>query len=471
MQKMEAVNFAPGFTTQDRELNFENLEITGSFPDWLNGSLIRTGPALFELESQNLNHWFDGLAMLYKFSFQQGKVDFCCKFLKSKAYLEAEKTGRIRFKEWATDPCKTVFETAKSYLQAPDLTDNGNINIITFGDELMATSETPLPIVFDKTTLESLGTKAYDDELQGHIETAHPHYDRQGNIYSYLLQYGLSSTYQVYKMKPGSRKREIIAKISALRPYYIHSFSFTENYLILPEIPYVINPMEVKFLDKPLAENYHYKPELGTKIQLINLHTGETSAFDAPPFFMFHQVNAYEEADEVHMDVIASEDDDVFQALYLDRLRDNEPTRAAGHLHRISINLVTQQLYMRQTSHKPVELPHINNKRCNGLPYRYVYAAGNTQDGNWLDDITKINVETSEHLVWYQEACYPSEPIFVASPDAKEEDDGVLLSVVFDAKAYNTFLLVLDASTQEEQARAVLPEVVPFSFHGKFFSE
>ena len=468
---MEPVNFAPGFTTQDRELNFENLEIKGDFPDWLSGSLIRTGPALFELKEQNLNHWFDGLAMLYKFSFQRGKVDFCCKFLKSKAYQQAEKTGKLRYKEWATDPCKTVFETVKSYLKAPDLTDNGNISIISYGDELMATSETPLPIVFDKNTLESLGTVAYEDDLEGHIETAHPHHDRQGNVYSYLLKYSLSSTYQVYRMKPGSHKREVFATLSAMRPSYIHSFSLTENYLILPQIPYVINPMEVKFLDKPLAENYHWKPELGTKIQLINLHSGETTAFDAPPFFMFHQVNAYEEEGQVHMDVVASEDDAVFEALYLDKLRGNEPTRAAGYLSRISVNLATKELNMRQLSNKLVELPHINYERCNGLPYSYVYAAGNTQDGNWLDDITKINVETSEHLVWYKENCYPGEPIFVAAPDAKEEDDGILLSVVFDANAYNTFLLVLDAKTLEEQARAILPEVVPFSFHGNYFSK
>lgn len=32
--------------------------------------------------------------------------------------------------------------------------------------------------------------------------------------------------------------------------------------------------------------------------------------------------------------------------------------------------------------------------------------------------------------VWYLKGFYPSEPVFVASPDATEEDDGVILSVV-----------------------------------------
>lgn len=35
-----------------------------------------------------------------------------------------------------------------------------------------------------------------------------------------------------------------------------------------------------------------------------------------------------------------------------------------------------------------------------------------------------------ELQVWYQEGFYPSEPVFVPSPDAADEDDGVILSVV-----------------------------------------
>lgn len=32
--------------------------------------------------------------------------------------------------------------------------------------------------------------------------------------------------------------------------------------------------------------------------------------------------------------------------------------------------------------------------------------------------------------VWEQPGLYPSEPVFVPSPNATEEDDGVILSVV-----------------------------------------
>ena len=41
------------------------------------------------------------------------------------------------------------------------------------------------------------------------------------------------------------------------------------------------------------------------------------------------------------------------------------------------------------------------------------------------------------------------EPVFVLSPKAQAEDDGVLLSVVLDPGTDASFLLVLDAATLE----------------------
>jgi carotenoid cleavage dioxygenase-like enzyme len=57
----------------------------------------------------------------------------------------------------------------------------------------------------------------------------------------------------------------------------------------------------------------------------------------------------------------------------------------------------------------------------------------------------------------------------VRSPGARREDDGVALSVVLDARRRTSFLLVLDARTFTERARAEVPQHVPFGFHGECF--
>ena len=51
------------------------------------------------------------------------------------------------------------------------------------------------------------------------------------------------------------------------------------------------------------------------------------------------------------------------------------------------------------------------------------------------------------------------------------EDAGVILSVVLDARRGSSFLLVLDAESFGERARARLPNHVPFGFHGGYFGD
>jgi len=62
----------------------------------------------------------------------------------------------------------------------------------------------------------------------------------------------------------------------------------------------------------------------------------------------------------------------------------------------------------------------------------------------------------------------PGEPIFVPSPEAKAEDDGVVLSVVLDGKRTKSMLLVLNARDMTELARAEMEIPFPLGFHGAF---
>jgi carotenoid cleavage dioxygenase-like enzyme len=115
---------------------------------------------------------------------------------------------------------------------------------------------------------------------------------------------------------------------------------------------------------------------------------------------------------------------------------------------------------------EPIELPRINYGRCHERPHRYVWGVG--VGTGWLDRIVKGDVVARESLVWHEEGCYPGEPVFVAAPDARDEDGGVLLSVVFDGHKGNSFLLVLDARNLDELARVEVPHHIPFGFHGQF---
>jgi all-trans-8'-apo-beta-carotenal 15,15'-oxygenase len=62
------------------------------------------------------------------------------------------------------------------------------------------------------------------------------------------------------------------------------------------------------------------------------------------------------------------------------------------------------------------------------------------------------------------------EPIFVPRPGRAGEDDGWLLSLVYDGAAHRSRLYVIDARDVEAEPLAVahLPHHVPYGFHGTF---
>ena len=65
------------------------------------------------------------------------------------------------------------------------------------------------------------------------------------------------------------------------------------------------------------------------------------------------------------------------------------------------------------------------------LPLR----VGRRGASGWIDRIVKADVVERRADVWDETGCFPGEPVFVAAPDAEDEDEGVLLSVVLDGDA------------------------------------
>jgi beta,beta-carotene 9',10'-dioxygenase len=108
------------------------------------------------------------------------------------------------------------------------------------------------------------------------------------------------------------------------------------------------------------------------------------------------------------------------------------------------------------------ELPRIDYTRRASREYECVWGAGQTKPGNFLDNITKIQITRGNGVTirkWEEPGCDPGEPVFVPRPGGHDQDDGVLLSVVLDTTSQRSFLLVLDAADLAEQARAPAPTI------------
>jgi beta,beta-carotene 9',10'-dioxygenase len=453
-----------GLEDLESEVRVETLPLTGALPDWLTGSLLRTGPAKWSLGEQRMRHWFDGLAMLHRFGISDGRVSYANRFLQTKAYRAATQSGQIGYSEFATDPCRSLFGRVFSIF-SPKLSDNANVNLVKLGERFISMTETPIPVQFDAETLETAGV-AYD--VPGLLTTAHPHLNRaDGGMLNYAAKVGPRNRYRFFHLAPDAAKPRVLASLPVREPAYMHSFGLTERHFVLAEYPFVVNPIRIPISGRPYIENYRWKPELGTRFTLIDRATGEASGpFETDAYFGFHHVNAYEDSGEVVADICVFADAGIVEDLYLENLRAGKPV-AKPELRRFRIDPARGRVAHERLTEQGFDLPRINYGRCNERPYRYAWGVGVGETG-WLDRIVRADLADGSTATWSEDGAYAGEPVFVARPGADEEDDGVLLSVVLDSRKGSSYLLVLDASNLDELARAEAPHHIPFGFHGQF---
>jgi beta,beta-carotene 9',10'-dioxygenase len=466
-------DFRLGFQSLENEVELDSLPVSGALPGWLTGTLVRTGPAKYEVGDRVVRHWFDGFAMLHRFSFGDGEVSYANRFLHSRAFDAAERTGKISYSEFATDPCRSLFRRMTTMFR-PQISDNANVNVVRLAEDFIALTETPMPVAFDGETLETLGVAW---EQPGQHATAHPHWDpATEELLSYAVKFGPRSKYRIYAQKDRSTRR-MIAELPVSEPAYMHSFAMTDRHVVLTEQPLVVKPTDLLLSGRPFIENYRWEPERGTTFIVVDRHSGElVGRFETEAFFTFHHVNAFEADGEIVLDASASDDAGVIQEFYLDRLRAGQAPASIPQLRRFRISLNGGGVSGETLVDDIFELPTTNYGRVNRRPYQYAYGAGAEGPGEgfaarFLDRVVKADVETRQSWVWHEEGSYPGEPVFVAEPGGEAEDAGVLLSVVLSTERETSYLLVLDARDLSELARAEVPHHIPFGFHGQYFGD
>ncbi|KAF2175264.1 hypothetical protein K469DRAFT_702439 [Zopfia rhizophila CBS 207.26] len=82
-----------------------------------------------------------------------------------------------------------------------------------------------------------------------------------------------------------------------------------------------------------------------------------------------------------------------------------------------------------------------------------------------MDGIVKFDYQTQTSIIWEVEVHILGEPIFVANPEGKDEDDGVLLSAMLDGIQGKSYPLYLNAKDLKEVGRAEMEWLRAFGFH------
>lgn len=462
---------------QSPEVAIDDVPVRGNLPQWLEGSLLRNGPGTFQVGEQRYRHWFDGPAMLHRFTITDGRVSYANRFLETKAYEAVRDEGRIAFSEFATDPCRSLFARAMAVFD-PQVTDSAKVNIARVAERYLALAETPIQVQFDPETLRTVGVIGWDTSSFGRSTTVHPHLDEaRSEAFNLVTRYGAVSTYafrRVDTMDAAAPRVRTLATRRVAQPSYIHSFGMSSRYLVLVEFPLVVNPVSLLLWLRPYIENFRWRPERGTRLHVFDRETGaHVRSVVTDAFFAFHHVNAFDADGEVVVDLVGYDDASVIESFYLHRLEEPDAWIPPGTLRRYRIPLAgSSDVHSEQLSPTAIELPSIDYARMNtAREYRYVYGVGLRGERGFYDQLVKVDVAEGSTTIWSEADCYPGEGVFVGRPGRTDEDDGVVLSVVLDAVRGASFLLVVDAATFTELARAELPHPVLFGYHGQFYDD
>lgn len=496
--------------------------ITGKMPTWLSGNLYRNGSGVYRVGETQLDHLFDGFAFLHRYHIHDGNVQYQSRILDSDAWVNSVKANRLVVSQFSSyafpDPCKSIFSRVMSYLLPldPELrTDNTAINIVEHGDKLYALTETTVMNEVDPETLLKKSQVDLGKLVAVHMATAHPHIAPDGTMYNLGMSFNPASAYNIVAVPPRDAQAEPVEHtfdkarlVTSLKSRwnmhisYNHSFGMSDKYFVILDQPITVNVLKVvtaNWRRQGFASNFVQFPEEKLVFNVIQRSDNQplTVQFQTDPTFCFHFINCYEEEEHLVVDLCGYDDINIIDDLYLKTMLDKDYSQrippATFRRYVLPINVTEggpeDNLVMlpgtKATAHMVspgvihctpdyitedkvlFELPRIHYDMCNGQKYRYAYGTSFAAEKR----LVKVDLESRTAVYWQDTGYQPGEPVFVPKPDGKSEDEGVVLSpVVSELPNTPSFLLVLDAMTFKEIARAIAPCDVKMalSFHGSF---
>lgn len=454
-----------GFDSGACEIDDAQMRVEGQLPDWLRGRLLLNGPALWELPKGSYRHWFDGLAMLHRVHIGAGAVRYRSRFTRSEDYAQSLSAGAPAFSAFDTRDPESFVERL-SHLSKPRITDNVAVVMSRIGERWFATTETPHLIGFDPDTLETRGRLAFDDDLDIQFMAAHGIEDASGNYWNVGITLGQKCTYKLFRLRPGSSRRELAGSVRVARAGYTHAFAMTPNHALIWETAMRVQPLGFLFSGRSYIHNFKWDPGHGSRLHAVSLADGSVRTWDLPAMMCFHAIQAYELGDEIVAELCIYDDATILNALLLEPLRRGEPLGTTPRAIRYRLRSGQRDALLEPIG-EGFELPQVHPSRFGQAQATVAWAASLSAGAtsSFFDRTVRVNLASGEQSVWQRPGAVQLEPLFVARPGGSAQDDGVLLVPTLTDDDAGSVIGVIDAATMQCLATLQAPQVIPFGFH------
>jgi carotenoid cleavage dioxygenase len=438
------------------ELTVDRLEVVGTLPEELDGVYVRNGPNP-RFTPPGRYHWFDGDGMLHAVRLRDGRAAYRNRWVRTRGFArEAAAETAL----WSG-----VMEPVVDNPRDMPLKDTANTDVVAAGDRLLALWYLAgAPYAVDPLTLETLGAEDFDGTLRCDM-SAHAKVDTHTDELMFF-DYGPTPPYMRYGVVGPQGRVTHLVDVDLPGPRLPHDMAITERHSILMDLPLVNDPEAAR----GGRHRLRFDRDLPARFGVVPRHGGGDAVrwFEAEPCYVYHSVNAWEEGDEVVLDLCRVKRPEIASGSTGTLERMLSYLRLDAQMQRYRFDLRTGATREQQLDDANAEFPAIDAAR-QGRRCRYAYTVHISAETTFLfDALMKYDLHTGAaetHVLGAGR--WGSEMVFVPRAGASCEDDGWVLSYVLDDATGRSEVVVLEAADfgGPPVARVLLPARVPIGFH------
>jgi len=449
------------------ECEAQDLPVTGEVPKDLFGSLYRNGPNP-QFAPRGPYHWFAGDGMLHAFHFENGRVSYRNRWVRTPKWeLEHENGeslsgafGNPRF----TDPRILALNSTTA-----------NTNVVWHAGRLLALEEAHAPFEVDPLTLDPKGYWRFGDEQRVGKLTAHPKIDPVSGemiAFAYFANGRFADGIALHVIDHEGR---LVRSESFTAPFpsMVHDFVVTQSHIIVPIFP-LTGSMDRAMKGLP---PFAWEPDKGTHVAVIPRQgsVADLRWYSGDPCYVFHPMNAFDAEDgSLVCDMMKYPVAPLFPNPDGSPSSDRHPE---AKLVRWTFDLKVRSNTFREQrlSDQAGEFPRLD-ERFSMLPYRHGYLGvsnptSGRQDADVRSGVGHVDLKTGNLVTWQPApGDHCGEPVFIPRNADAAEGDGWLTSVVYRGARNSSDLAVFDAQdvAAGPVALAHLSSRVPAGFHGNW---
>ncbi len=431
-----------------------NLKVVGEIPKDFCGSYVRNGPNP-RTPPQGMHHWFDGDGMMHGVYFENGKAEYRNRYVRSADFL-ADEAGHCAV--------GGVMERANIERAPKVYKDTANTDVILHNGQLMGLWYiSGNPVRLDPRTLATIGEDNFGGKLPRHV-SAHSKTDPLNGEFLFF-DYALYEPWMSYGVVDKHNNLSHFKTIELPGPRLPHDMAFTQNYMILHDLPVVFTEQAIRQKQWSIEI-----ADQATRFAVVRRDgEGSVAWFETDPCYIYHVINAWEEGDDVVMlgcKMVPNPNA---------RGEEFGPYRAMVEVLALNavpcewrMNLKSGRCTTRDLDDAINEFPSINLDFA-GQKNRYAYiqsiAPTNTLK---FDGIYKYDFQSGKRERYgYEAGVFGSEVAFAPRINATSEDEGYLIAFCINESDLSSEIRIWNAQAIEDGplARILLPLTVPAGFH------